>query len=101
MQWNFKISTVECVPSGLVNAATASLVGAKTVNVPLLISPVKPFFSTRSANDVRPAERQVSIKFAARITEPPRRALVADLPRTDLRLAHEATDCVKAKVAMF
>ena len=100
MQWNFRMSAVEWVPSGLVNAAMASLVGAKTVNVPPLISPVRPFFSTASANAVKPAERAVSIRFAARITEAPRRALGA-LPRTDLRLAHEATDWVKAKVAML
>jgi hypothetical protein len=99
-QWNFSTSTVLCVPSGLVNAPMASLVGAKIVKVPPLISPVRPFFSTASANAVSPDDRQVSIRFAARITCAPRTGLGADRPRTDLKLAHEATDWVKAKVDM-
>ena len=82
----------------MVNADMASLEGANTVKEPPLISPVRPAFSTASANWVRPEDRQVSIRLAARTCMAPRRALGADLPRTDLRLAHEATDWVKAKV---
>ena len=99
MQWYLRMSAVEWVPSGLVNADMASLEGANTVKEPPLISPVRPAFSTASANWVRPEDRQVSIRLAARTCMAPRRALGADLvPRTDLRLAHEATDWVKAKV---
>ena len=98
MPWYLRMSAVEWVPSGVVNADMASLEGANTVKEPPLISPVSPAFSTASANWVRPEDRQVSIRLAARTCMAPRRALGADLPRTDLKPAHEATDWVKAKV---